>query len=118
MVKHLEDTSYKLEKNLQEIRENIKHKIDKKSKSENKNLQKEIVKLRNEAEMQRSLFEKVIGESRIDDFKKDVDVVYTDLDNYGLDFFIQTCQKCDHKTHSEGYLRKHKVTNHNSKETK
>ena len=60
----------------------------------------------------------MIEERLIDAFENDVDVMFVDLENSGLDVFSQRCNKCEHKTHSEGHLRQHKVANHNSKETK
>ena len=60
----------------------------------------------------------VIEERLINAFENDVDVMYQDFENSGLDVLSQRCNKCDHKTHSEGHLRQHKVANHKSKETK
>ena len=60
----------------------------------------------------------VIEERLINAFENDVDVMFQDFENSGLDVFSQRCNKCDHKTHSEGHLRQHKVSNHKSKETK
>ena len=68
--------------------------------------------------IKKKITKKVIEESLIDAFEKDVDVMYTDFENSGLDVYSQRCKKCDHKTHSEGHLRQHKVANHGSKETK
>ena len=192
LVKNLEKKNDVLENSLKQFKENIEGKMEKKYRSENKKLEDEIVRLKNEAEIQKISFEKaifdvennyknaikealknhieannsnmencvdiscqtvethqignkedksnfgsetaetaptklkikkkitkkVIEESLIDAFEKDVDVMYTDLENSGLDVYSQRCKKCDHKTHSEGHLRQHKVANHNSKETK
>ena len=57
----------------------------------------------------------VIEERLINAYENDVDVMYQDFENSGLDVLSQRCNKCDHKTHSEGHLRQHKVANHKSK---
>ena len=40
-----------------------------------------------------------------------------DFTNSGLDTLSQRCDKCEHKTHSEGLLREHQKNKHNIKES-
>ena len=60
----------------------------------------------------------IIQERLIAAYENDVDVMFADFNNCGLDVTSQKCKKCNFETHSEGHLRQHKVSNHNTKETK
>ena len=85
---------------------------------EAESIQPEVNESKTTSKIKKKITKKVIEESLIDAFERDVDVMYTDFENSGLDVYSQRCKKCDHKTHSEGHLRQHKVANHSSKETK
>ena len=60
----------------------------------------------------------IIEERFIATYENDVDVMFADFNNLGLDVTSQKCKKCNFETHSEGHLRQHKVSNDDTKETK
>ena len=59
----------------------------------------------------------VIEERLTAAYKNDIKVMLDDFTNAGLDTLSQRCDKCDHRTHSEGLLREHQRNKHNIKES-
>ena len=60
----------------------------------------------------------IIDEKLIAAYEKDGNEMFTELEDWGLDVYSQKCKKCDFETHSEGFLRQHKVRSHNIKESR